>query len=240
MESNKPTLHYMQNSASQQSLWLLEELGIEYDLVLHTREGGRAAPALKNTHPLGKAPQLVTGSGRVIAERSAIAYYLIETYDHAGRFKVPASGSPGHDSVNNDKIREEQLLSVGQTTLNQFFSIKSIFGGFAYATPFFVRPLILGLKLALEKAFIDGEIDNALKFLDSELEGRQYFNGTTELTRIDFILQWYVDFGVRGGSDVDISKYPNLKGWYERCMSRDAWKRALEKGNGYDLTFWKK
>ncbi|KAI1208580.1 uncharacterized protein F4807DRAFT_461517 [Annulohypoxylon truncatum] len=238
MESSKPTLHYMQNSGSQQSLWLLEELGIEYNLVLHNRDGGRAAAALKNTHPLGKAPQLVTGSGRVIAERSAIAYYLIETYDSAGRFKVPAPGSDGHDSANNDRFREEQLLSMGQTALNQFFSLKSTLGGIAYASPFFTRPIILGVKLTIERVFLDAEIDNVLKFLDSELEGREYFNGTTEPTRLDFILQWFVDFGVQA-ADVDLNKYPRLKGWYDRCMSRDAWKRALEKGNGYDLGFWR-
>ncbi|XDG05694.1 hypothetical protein ABKA04_005309 [Annulohypoxylon sp. FPYF3050] len=239
MDSNKPTLHFMQNSGSQQSLWLLEELGIEYDLVLHERLGGRAPVALKDTHPLGKAPQLVTASGRVIAERSAIAYYLIETYDNDGRFKVPAPGTPGWDSVNNDKIREEQLLSIGQTALNQLFAMKATFGGFAYATPFFIRPLILGLKLTLEKVFLDAEIDNVLKFLDGELEGREYFNGTARPTRLDFILQWYVDFGVQS-SDLDLHKYPRVKGWYDRCMSRDAWKSAMEKGNGYDLAFWKK
>ncbi|KAI0899284.1 hypothetical protein F4806DRAFT_457281 [Annulohypoxylon nitens] len=239
MESNKPTLHFMQNSGSQQSLWLLEELGIEYDLVLHERPGGRAPAALKDTHPLGKAPQLVTASGRVIAERSAIAYYLIETYDSDGQFKVPAAGTPGWDSVNNDKIREEQLFSISQTALNQLFALKTTFSAFAYATPFFIRPFVLGLKLTLEKAFLDAEIDNVLKFLDGELEGREYFNGTARPTRLDFILQWYVDFGVQS-SDLDLDKYPRVKGWYDRCMSRDAWKRAMEKGNGYDLAFWKK
>ncbi|KAI1099221.1 hypothetical protein F4804DRAFT_322518 [Jackrogersella minutella] len=239
MANNKPTLHFMEHSGSQQTLWLLEELGIEYNLVLHKRINGRAEAALKDTHPLGKAPQLITASGRAIAERSAIAYYLIETYDSAGRFKVPAPGSPDFDSVNNDKIREEQLLSVGLTSLNQFLSMKTTFGAFAHATPFFIRPIFKGLKLAIEKAYLDAEIDNCFRFLNGELEDRQYFNGTAEPTRLDFVLQWYADFGVQS-CDLDLDKYPRIKEWHNRCISRDAWKRALEKGNGYDLEFWRK
>ncbi|KAI1458823.1 hypothetical protein F4805DRAFT_456534 [Annulohypoxylon moriforme] len=180
----------MLNSGSQQSLWLLEEPGIEYDLVLHKREVGRAAAALKDTHPLGKAPQLVTSSGRVTAERSAIAYYLIKTYDTVGRFKVPAPGSPGFDSANNGRIREEQLFSVGQIALKPILQHEKRVWWLCVRDS---RPIILGLKWALEKAFINAEIENVLKFLDSELEGRQYFNGTAEPTRLDFVLQWYVD-----------------------------------------------
>ncbi|KAI1380484.1 hypothetical protein F4677DRAFT_407004 [Hypoxylon crocopeplum] len=240
MANNKPILHYMEDSGSQQSLWLLEELGIDYDLVLHKRERGRAAAVLKDTHPLGKAPQLVTASGRVIAERSAIAFYLIETYDTTGRFKLPTSETqPGFDDTANDRTREEQLLSVGQTALNQFLSLKVTLGIFARVTPFFIRPIAWGFKYTFERAFIDAEIDNSFKFLDGELDGRLYFNGTGHPTRLDFVMHWYVDFGVQG-CRLDLDQYPRVKEWHERCISRDAWKRALQKGNGYDLEFWKK
>ncbi|KAI0382255.1 hypothetical protein F5Y04DRAFT_51595 [Hypomontagnella monticulosa] len=240
MEDSKPTLHYMQHSGSHQSLWLLEELGIEYNLVLHGRENGRAAAALRDTHPLGKAPQLVTSSGRAIAERSAIAFYLIETYDTAGRFKVPPIGTdPNHDGVKYDKFREKELFSVAMTSLNQFLSLKSTMGALAVLTPFFIRPLVWGFKYALEKAFLDAEIDNCFKFLDGELEEGKYLNGTLQPTRLDFVMQFYVDFAAEGCL-LDLDKYPKVKAWYERCKSRDAWKRALEKGNGYDMGFWRK
>ncbi|KAI1387578.1 uncharacterized protein F4822DRAFT_287248 [Hypoxylon trugodes] len=236
MENNKPTLHYMANSGSQQCLWEIEELGIEYDLVLHERANGRAAAALKDTHPLGKAPQLVTADGRTIAERSAIAFYLIETYDKEERFKVPPAGTPGFDSSKNDRLREEQLLSLVTTSLNQHLCMKCVLRVFANAMPFFIRPFALGFNKILDKAFLDAEVDNIFKFLDNELEGRQYFNGTELPTRLDFVIQWYVDFGAQACS-IDISKYPRVKSWFDTCTSRPAWKRALEQGNGYDLTF---
>ncbi|KAI1777462.1 hypothetical protein F4818DRAFT_410496 [Hypoxylon cercidicola] len=239
MENSKPTLHYLQNSGSQQSLWLLEELGIEYDLVLHIRETGRAPAALKDTHPLGKAPQLVTSSGRVIAERSAIAFYLIETYDSEGRFKVPSPElDPDWNSNDNDKFREEQLFSLALTALNQFITMDITFGVFANHAPFLVRQLMQGLKWGFGKLYLDAEIDNCFKVLDAELEGREYFNGTKSPTRLDFVMQWYVDSAVQGVR-LDLSLYPRVKEWFERCISRDAWKRAVKKGNGYDLEFWK-
>ncbi|KAI5861425.1 hypothetical protein GGS23DRAFT_606296 [Durotheca rogersii] len=233
MEGNKPTLHFMTNSGSQQSLWLLEELGIEYNLVLHERDRGRAAVALRDTHPLGKAPQLVTASGRTIAERSAIAYYLIETYDKEGRFKRPA------DDRENDQFREQQLLSVGMTSANVYMSLKVVLSALAHSTPFFVRPLILSILWVLSRAFLDAEIDSVFKFLDAELEGRQFFNGTERPTGLDFVLQWYVDFG-RWGCGIDLDKYPKIREWNDRCVSREAWKKALKKGNGYGVAFWEK
>lgn len=218
---------------------MLEELGIEYDLVFYKREKGRAPDALKETHPLGKAPQLATASGRVIAERSAIAFYLIETYDGEGRFKVP---TPELDldwnSKDNAKFREEQLLSLAQTAINQYLSMKVTVTVFANHAPFFIRPFLQGLRWGLDKIYLDAEIDNSFKVLDAELEGREYFNGTKHPTRLDFVMQWYVDFAAQG-CQVDLSLYPRVKAWFERCISRDAWKRSLEKGNGYDLEFWK-
>ncbi|KAI0178739.1 hypothetical protein GGR52DRAFT_533248 [Hypoxylon sp. FL1284] len=239
MDSSKPTLHYMQNSGAQQSLWLLEELGIDYNLVFHKRETGRAPAILKETHPLGKAPQLVTPSGRVVAERSAIAFYLIETYDKEGRFKVPSpEQDPSWNGDDNDRFREEQLFSVGLTALNQFTAMGVTFAVFANQSPFFIRPLMKGLKWGFDKIFLDAEIDNCFKYLDAELEGREYFNGTKNPTRLDFVMQWYVDMAVQG-TRLGLSPYPRVKEWFERCIARDAWKRALEKGNGYDLEFWK-
>lgn len=95
------------------------------------------------------------------------------------------------------------------------------------------------MKVALENWYIDVELDNCFKFLDSELEEGKYLNGTSQPTRLDFVMQFYVDFAAEGCL-LDLNKYPKVKEWYERCISRDAWKTALEKGNGYDMGFWRK
>src|SRR5581483_6496031 len=74
------TVHHLNNSRSQRVLWLLEELGLPYEIVRYQRQPDMRAPAeLRAIHPLGKSPVL-TDSDKVIAESGAIAEYLIDTY----------------------------------------------------------------------------------------------------------------------------------------------------------------
>lgn len=112
-----------QNSQSQRILWLIEELGIPYNLELHERqksgkEKNRSPAELFKTHPLGKSPQLVAADGRVIAESSAVATYLIETYDTAGKFKG--------DGARNDHIRDEELSSLAGTSIGPMVSLLAV------------------------------------------------------------------------------------------------------------------
>ena len=81
------TLHHLENSRSQRILWLLEELGIEYEIKLYKRDPktNLAPDELKAIHPLGKSP-LITDGGKVIAESAVIVNYLIRNYDKDGRF----------------------------------------------------------------------------------------------------------------------------------------------------------
>ncbi|KAI1418480.1 hypothetical protein F5Y13DRAFT_149241 [Hypoxylon sp. FL1857] len=240
MADGKPTLHHLENSQSHLILWLLEELGIEYNLVLYPRVKGRSPPALHEIHPLGKSPTLVTPSGRVLTERSAISLWLINTYDEAGRFKIPA---PAPGSV-DDAVREEQLLSLGGATLGPMLMVKLITTLLVKQAPFFVRPLLAVVPFALNRVFLDAELAHLIEYLEAQLappdgkgEAREWFLGTKEPTRADFSLMWYLDWAFQW-KWVDFAKYPNLKAFHDRCTARPAWKRALEKGNGYQLVFW--
>ena len=83
-------VHHLENSRSQRILWLLEELGLPYEIKLYKRDPKtmRAPAELRAVHPLGKSP-VVTDGDRTIAESGAIIEYLVETYG-AGRFEPPA------------------------------------------------------------------------------------------------------------------------------------------------------
>lgn len=231
----KPTLQHLNNSQSQQILWLLEELEIDYNLNLFERhtsgpKKSRAPDTLKETHPLGKSPQLITPEGRVIVERAAIAYYLVDKYDKTGRFKLNPT------DTNNDVIREEELISFGNASLYPAVMTQLVFDMLRKQSPFFVRPLTGGIASLVNKAFLNQEITSMLKYLDDQLEGRDYLLGTKEPTRVDFLTHWPIDLGQQSsGSAVELDKYPRLKDWWTRCNARPAWKRAIEKGNGYDL-----
>ncbi|KAI1370168.1 hypothetical protein F4677DRAFT_439161 [Hypoxylon crocopeplum] len=248
MANSKPTLHHLENSQSQLTLWLLEEMGIEYNLVLHRRVQNRSPPALHAVHPLGKSPTLVTPSGRAITERSAIALWLIETYDEGAPFRLPkspSSSSPSSgDSVEDDIVREEQLVSLGGATLGPLLMLKLVIGLVVRQAPFFVRPLVAGVRYGLDRAFLDAELAHVVEYLEGQLappdgkgQPRDWFMGTDGPTRADFALMWYVDWAVQC-EWVDFRKYPGLKAFHDRCAARPAWKRALEKGGGYNLKFW--
>lgn len=233
MEDSKVRSSLHQHSQSQIILWLLEELGIDYNINLFERQTSgankhRAPVSLKETHQLGKSPQLITPEGRVIIERAAIAKYLIEKYDTEGKFKL------NPQDRENDDIREEELMSFGSASLYPMLSIKMIFEFLQDGSPFFVRPLVGVMAAALNKGFLNKEMSAMLKYLDQGLEGKEFFLATKNPTRVDICTVWYVDMASFLGEG-DLSSYPNLKRWYDGCKGREAWKRALDKGNGYDL-----
>jgi len=188
----------------------------------------RAPLELKETHALGKSPQLITPTGRVITERSAIALYLINRYDTDGKFQLNLE-DPEHDAV-----REEELLSLGGASLNPILMTQFVFEQLRHKSPFFIRPLIGSIASMVNKAFLSKENENMTTYLDNELQGRDWFMGTSEPTRADFCLHWYMDMGFQTVFP-DFGKDPILKAWLDRCKDRPAWKKALQKGNGYDL-----
>jgi len=227
MANLKPTLHHMNDSQSQRILWLLEELEIPYNLELHRRVKQRAPPELKATHPLGKAPQLELGNGRVMAESTVIAKYLIDTYDKTGKFKG--------DGDKNDWIRDEELCSIAAASIGPVMILELILILASRVTPFFVRWLVSVVYSNLHKEFSGPELHLYYKHLDDQLEGQDYFMGQTP-GRADFIISFPLD-QCTAINIIDIKKYPRLEKWHARCHERPAWKRSLEKGNGYDLGF---
>lgn len=80
------TVHHLNNSRSQRILWLLEELGQEYEIRKYERdpETMRAPGTLREVHPLGKSP-VITDGEVTVAESGAIIEYLVERYGpHSG------------------------------------------------------------------------------------------------------------------------------------------------------------
>lgn len=185
----------------------------------------RAPPELKKTHPLGKAPQLETGDGRVLVESLVIARYLIETYDKEGKFKG--------DGGKNDWIRDEELCNCAAASIGPVMIMEVLMTAAAQATPFFVRPLVSVVHSALRKGFSLAELDMFFGYLDKQLGEQDYFMGSSP-ARPDFIISFPVDACIALGV-LDIKKFPKLDQWYARCHARPAWKRGLEKGNGYDM-----
>ncbi|TVY81311.1 hypothetical protein LSUE1_G003350, partial [Lachnellula suecica] len=219
------------SSQSQRILWLLEELGIEYSLINHERNsptGPRpflSPPSLVDAVPYGKAPTLVTGAkdgSRIIPESSAIATYLIRTFDTEDKFGLR----------NGDWIRDEVICSMLSTNINRVSGI-ALFLDFG------------AIKLAegpVGDRFKGKALWGPLGDLEKELKGAPkggYFMGEHP-GRADILVEWQLSFAKqRKWVDLE-SDFPLLHAWLERVYARDAWKRAMKKGNGYDLTIFPK
>ncbi|KAI1110427.1 glutathione S-transferase [Nemania sp. NC0429] len=227
----KPTLLHLDNSQSQTILWLLEELEIPYDIKFFERgksgaNKGRAPESLKETHPLGKSPQLITASGRVIVERSAISAYLIDTYDSAGKFKVS-----GADDA-HDLVRENELVGFAEASFYAMAMPALLLHFLGVYAPLVVRPLTWAVSTMLRKGMLDKEFDSQLKYMNNILEGQEFFMSDGNPTRVDFVMIYFVQT-LYNNKVIDIAPYANVKAWFERCFARPAWKRSIEKGNGF-------
>src|SRR5579875_1638154 len=77
-------VHHLNNSRSQRILWLLEELGLPYEIRKYQRDAKTmlAPPELRAIHPLGKSP-VITDGDTVVAESGAIVEYLVGKYGAA-------------------------------------------------------------------------------------------------------------------------------------------------------------
>ena len=75
------TVHHLNNSRSQRVLWLLEELGLPYEIEHYQRDPKTmlAPPSAARVHPLGKSP-VITDGDVTVAESGAIVEYLVERY----------------------------------------------------------------------------------------------------------------------------------------------------------------
>jgi len=221
-----PILIHDKHSQSQRILWLLEELEIDYDVVLYERQKGRAPPELKKIHSQGKSPVLVTAEGRTIAESSAIATYLLRTYDKSGRF----GGGPNETA---DWVRDEELCSFGATSLGCLTIMNYIFWIIGHKTPWILKPFVSPFTIGINNYALGPVICSAVEHLENELGDGPYFMGTNP-GRADFVISYPMD-QVAAANMADLEKdFPKLAAWRKRCTSRPAWIRALEKGNGYD------
>lgn len=217
-------VHHLENSRSQRILWLLEELGLPYEVVRYERDPKTmlAPPSLKLVHPLGKSPVIEdsgsesgagpgsesgTGPGRVIAETGAIVEYLVEKAE--GRLGPP----PNRDSV---------LL------YRQFIH---------YAEGSMMPPLLallvvnrLGLLGRPARKPLLGMLKVHFDWLESELGSRDWFAGE-EFSAADVMMSFPLEASRhRAGLDAD---YPNITDWLERIHARPAYAAALKRGGPY-------
>ncbi len=218
-------VHHLNNSRSQRILWLLEELGQEYEIKSYQRDAKTmlAPPELRAIHPLGKSPVIADGAN-VVAESGAIIEYLIERYGN-GQL-IPAPGSPA-------KLRYTYFMHYAEGSAMTPLLMKLVFDRVETSPmPFFVKPVAKGIAKKVKSSYILPQISAHLNYLESELAGKDWFAGS-EFSGADIQISFVLEAAsARGGLD---AKYPNLAGFLKRIHARPAYKRALERGGPYAL-----
>jgi len=201
------TVHHLNDSRSQRILWLLEELGLPYEIKHYKRlETRLAPPELKAIHPVGKSP-VITDDGKTVFESGAIIDYVIRR--HGGGRLQPDPATPAYDDY--------------QMWMH-------------YAEGSAMLPLMLNLyvsRLGDDGAplhpRIESEIANHLGYLDGHLKDRDYLLGK-EFTGADIQMSFIGEIAQAYGKR---AAFPNLDAWVKRLHARPAYKEALEKGGPY-------
>jgi len=217
-------LHHLENSRSQRVLWLLEELGLRYEVRHYQRDRKTlfAPPELQRVHPLGKSPVISDGDVTV-AESGAIIEYLLDT--HGGGRLRPAAGTA-------ERRRFSYFLHFAEGSLMPPLLLKLVFEKVRDApVPFFVKPVVKGVAAQVNKAFIGPNLTRLLAFLEAELAERDWFAGA-EFTAADIQMSYPVE-AATAGQLAGAADHPRLLGWLGRIHERPAYARALKAGGGF-------
>lgn len=218
-------VHHLNNSRSQRVLWMLEELGVPYEVKRYQRDAKTmlAPPELRAVHPLGKSP-VIEDAGQVLAESGAIIEYLAERYGE-GRM-APVAGTP-------ERLRYRYWMHFAEGTAQPPLLLKLLFDRLDKGPmPFFVRPVARAIAQRAKGSFVQPNIERNLDFMEGELARSDWFAGAA-FTAADVQMSFPLEAArVRGGLD---EKRPRLMSFLERIHARPAYRRAIEKGGAYAL-----
>jgi glutathione S-transferase len=202
-------VHHLNDSRSQRILWLLEELGLPYEIKRYDRDAvTRLAPAeLKAVHPLGKSP-VITDERRTVHESGAIIDYLVR--HHGGGRLAPAPGADAYETY-------VQWLHYSEGSAMLPLMLQLYVGR-------------LGEAGAPLQPRIDSEIANHLDYVEGALAGGEWLLG--EFSAADIQMSFVGEVARAFGR---LQSRPNLAAWVARFQARPAYRQALEAGGAYNF-----
>ena len=215
-------VHHLADSRSQRVLWLLEELGLDYEVRRYERDPATMlAPAeLKAIHPLGKSPVLDDGDVRV-AETGAIIEYLLDTHA-AGRLR-PAAGSA-------DRLRFTYWMHYAEGSAMPPLLLKLVFSQLPKRAPGLVKPIVNGIVKAANKSFIDPQLKTHADWWNSELGRDGWFAGP-DFSAADIMMSFPLE---AAATRMAVNEgRPNIAAFLQRIHARPAWQAALKRGGTY-------
>ncbi|HEY0818232.1 MAG TPA: glutathione S-transferase [Rhizobacter sp.] len=219
------TVHHLNNSRSQRVLWLLEELGLPYEIKHYQRDPKTmlAPESLRQVHPLGKSP-VITDDGVTVAESGAIIEYLVERYGN-GRL-VPPAGSP-------EKLRWRYWMHFAEGSAMPPLLMKLVFTTIERTKmPFFVKPIAKAISQKVQATVVDPNLTRQLDFMEAELGKSEWFAGN-DFSAADIQMSFPLEASAQRAW-LDASR-PKLMAFLKRIHARPAYQRALERGGPYSF-----
>ena len=215
-------LHHLNNSRSQRILWMLEELGVDYEIKLYQRDAvtNLAPITLKLIHPLGKSP-VITDGDVTVAESGAIIEYLGSTYGSAQM--TPEIGTEAHRQYSYWLHFAEGSLMPPMVAKLVFDKVR------AKAKPFFVKMIADKIADKVMDGYFGPNIQANMEYIEAHLEHNQWFAGDT-LSGADI----QMSFPLEASASRGIKQYPNITAYVQRIHAQPAYQRALQKGGKYD------
>lgn len=202
------TVHHLNHSRSQRILWLLEELGLDYEIKRYERDPKTklAPPELKAVNPLGKSPVIEDGA-LVLNESGAIVDYLIRRHGQGRLQPDPATAA-------YDEYIKWLHFAEGSAMLP--FMLNLYVGRLGEAG----KPL---------HPRIESELANFLGYIDGALRDTPYLMGA-ELSGADIQLSFIGELAKTQRMD---APYPHLQAWLARLQARPAYQQAIARGGDY-------
>src|ERR1700704_4181649 len=195
-------VHHLNNSRSQRVLWLLEELGLEYEIKPYQRDKATmlAPPELRAVHPLGKSP-VVSDGDQTLAESGAIIEHLADRYG-AGKL-APAFGSV-------ERVRSLYWLHFAEGSAQPPLLLKLLFDRIKTKSPLLVRPVARAIADKALSTFVLPNIERNLDFMESELRKAEWFAGNA-FSAADIQMSFPLEAArMRGGLN---ESRPRLMAW---------------------------
>ena len=215
-------VHHLNNSRSQRVIWLLEELGVAYEVKRYERDANTmlAPPELLAVHPLGKSP-VITDGDKTIAETGAIADYLVSTYGQ-GRL-IPAAGTA-------DRLRYTYWLHYAEGSAMTPLLLKLVFTALPARAPLLLRGLVKAIAKGAQSGFIDPQMETHIDYWEAELSKSAWFAGDS-FTAADILMSFPLE---AAASRAGAASRPRVKAFLAAIHARPAYRAALQRGGPYD------
>ncbi len=223
-------VHHLENSRSQRVLWLLEELGLEYEVKRYERDKttSLAPPALKKVHPLGKSP-IIEDDGKVLAETGAIIEYLVETYGDGAL--IPPVGT-------QERLDYRYWLHFAEGSIAPNLVMKLIFVRIKETkVPFPISMITKGIANRVLSSFVEPNLQSQAALIEDTLSKSPWFAGeafSAADIQMSFAMEAFLS-RVNIGKRKKQKSYPQIEDFVTRIHARPAYQTALERGGPYTI-----